>query len=669
MQPFVLQNVIQAKEDIELTLPSSKIDEWPIRILEHFLQKYPELARYASTIIFNRIEPSKGYAIGSIIVSNENNAIYIPILVKNFQLYPLDLFIHDNMVYYLSTSRAIKILEGTKIFSGLAPLPMQADEGQRATAKGRQVLEKNAYTYTKSQINKLKEKFYKNINDFTRLYHSSQSFRKIADFILNLHIPDTSTDIRKIDMLIPRDIIQIRHTSEPYLYELRLNSSNVWHPIKTYVDGEGLRKFAEKIFVDKERAKRFVEFVTKHHSVTANLSKTAENLTIVPEYELKPVTEPGAYITWLPVRQAFIQGWIYEKIPLDGRPQWVFLTNQYYALTDKEFPFLAITKTQIKAPTPSKITPGTLGFIIVGKKAIGPLLITMYRTDGNKVTFYAKIPPSGKSITINYSCGTNLIIDFNDSPKPCSTSIIINSETETPYFVEVKDAIDIPVSTDPISVRPTIIKIANPTDKPVVTIRKSGSYYSIEGLPRFLESKPLSDIGEPISFDTKALSRDDLLFILSTKYYPEDVNKLIAHIDKNGSATIQGFRLPINMKEVKTSSKTKASKIMEKFAAFDVPWELIKIAAELDDYETLDSLFALNLANPENFAALIQDIPLFELTMQRLARLLLLTRLGVLQLNQSDLKTLLIGLNTLLEYLNELRFQIGEIIAEQPPMA
>ncbi|MEM5853021.1 MAG: hypothetical protein QW228_01420 [Candidatus Aenigmatarchaeota archaeon] len=665
----LLQNIAKTTE-AELELPRDQIDAWAAIILDYFSRKYPELSRYPATIVFYNINAEKGMALGTIDVVNENNLIQIPVLIKKFILLPLDLFIHHGNVYPLDPALAIKILEGIKIFEGLTAIPRPRDEAAYSLEKTR-FLNKYAWSYTRTQLANLRKLFDAHKKEYTELYNTYDHFKKIADFINTYEPPPSKIDVINSDLRIDRDIIQIKQTEDPLLFKVRLNSSHVWHPTETIVDIEGIKKIADRIGLPPE----FIEFVKKHNSVTLNLNKFAiEKAAVQKEIEFTPALQAGDYVTYLFDKNAFIQGAIREKI---NPPGWLFINGKYYAETDKMHPFMICGTTRLKSFSQSPITSDAFGYFIDDKIAVGPFYILAISFESPRespdisqialrpTTIHARTPDN-KLVKIILNSGVNRIIITKDSDIPSGLTIEISKHQKpcsTIYlpsdfiFVETKYRINIPVK-DQIDQILSICTIKSITIK----FNPVSQKFELLGnnLPRILKSASVSKIGEPITFDLQNLNFEDALFILSTKYLPKEASNILKQAILRGKITLEDFSLPINLSEIQQKSKELAHKYANKFSVLQLPWEIIKAAAETDE-ESLDAVFSLGLANPENFISIFQDIPIYEQLVSRLAKLLLFARLGAINLNPHNLKMLIEYLQDVIRRLKQLKFDLMSI--------
>lgn len=105
---------------------SESPDNWQREIAGEIYKQLPFLGDYAVNVMLDRVEPQRGYAMGSVEVSNRSMSpepdqqklprVRIPIIVKDRLMAPLDTFMDDGGVYPLTESRLREKLFRTETF-------------------------------------------------------------------------------------------------------------------------------------------------------------------------------------------------------------------------------------------------------------------------------------------------------------------------------------------------------------------------------------------------------------------------------------------------------------------------------------------------------------------------------------------------------------------------
>lgn len=79
----------------EYELPKD-ISEWNEEILKDFFTEVPYIPKDAGVdVVINNVEENKGYAKGSVVVFYKTRKINFPIIVKDFKMFPFDVFVAD----------------------------------------------------------------------------------------------------------------------------------------------------------------------------------------------------------------------------------------------------------------------------------------------------------------------------------------------------------------------------------------------------------------------------------------------------------------------------------------------------------------------------------------------------------------------------------------------
>lgn len=129
-EPLFLDHQRLTREGFLKIAAASRLSEspenWQKEIASEAFKQAPFLADYSVNIVIDKGEPQRGYAYGSIIVSNKTEApekekanlpkITIPIIVRDRLLMPLDVFLDNKKVFPLTEWRVREKLFRTETF-------------------------------------------------------------------------------------------------------------------------------------------------------------------------------------------------------------------------------------------------------------------------------------------------------------------------------------------------------------------------------------------------------------------------------------------------------------------------------------------------------------------------------------------------------------------------
>lgn len=127
------------KVAVPLTKMTGAVDRWPEVILQALVQQVPYIANYELSVHVTKVDASQGYGFGFIAakVPTERSLqeqagprpvpyLRVPVIIKDWQLLPFDLFMRENTVYPLTQKRVEEALHSTEMFDIAAKAPPDA---------------------------------------------------------------------------------------------------------------------------------------------------------------------------------------------------------------------------------------------------------------------------------------------------------------------------------------------------------------------------------------------------------------------------------------------------------------------------------------------------------------------------------------------------------------
>lgn len=114
------------------TEQNSKLSEnsntWPEALNIIVSRKYPELSTYVDKVVFSKIDKVRGYAVGYILM--QQDAFRIPFVIHKFVLHPLDVYIKQGKYGYLNKRTAPQLVGNSWPFK-----PITKDDHQKMFSK------------------------------------------------------------------------------------------------------------------------------------------------------------------------------------------------------------------------------------------------------------------------------------------------------------------------------------------------------------------------------------------------------------------------------------------------------------------------------------------------------------------------------------------------------
>lgn len=137
------------------------------------------------------------------------------------------------------------------------------------------------------------------------------------------------------------------------------------------------------------------------------------------------------------------------------------------------------------------------------------------------------------------------------------------------------------------------------------------------------------------------------------------VKRACDEMAKKGSCTIYGLRSPSFQKVAGAYDDIDTYyRVMTKTAEF-VKRDLTKEASELNDPESVDKVLSLNMVTKDNVASIIQDVDSYKKILSNIAELLILSRVGASSINENALKKVMENLTEVVNGIEIVRTSLG----------
>lgn len=293
---------------------------WPQEVLQQLFKEVPYISDFSPHVVMDRVDAEKGYAFGHVTVMNKTETqldasaqakgaagirqVRIPIIIKDGELFPLDLLItDDSKVLPLTESRLRAAIFRPQAFDVTSRTPGdQSMIGQLyppyrqnygfgggggvgmsvGTEKTGSVLEAIAPTINGSDVSAFKQTL---SNPEIRLAYEKNAAAALKPVSLILNLTETAKLASALPQLLRPTITQLTRVEDGYL--VKQANHNCWAPQTTYLErGKALQKFGSKLVFAADTA----------GSVTAAEGATTEE----PEtpdvmQQSGPISEPGFY--------------------------------------------------------------------------------------------------------------------------------------------------------------------------------------------------------------------------------------------------------------------------------------------------------------------------------------------------------------------------------------
>jgi hypothetical protein len=606
-----------AGAEIKLT---DEVDNWPVQVASMLHKMVPYLANYAVQIELDRVNEERGYAFGSAKVSNryekqhkDNKSVTIPIIVKDRMLKPFDIFIIDN-----KTKPLAEEVLNSHLFN-LSNVEMT----------DRKPVDKDITMQWQAPTDRFSA--YGNIRGRGRIGSMGVDSMKIAS-VLDIVTP-------------PREYV-----------EKLANSLNTSQVLKTALfQNEAFANSVEKILekspepteqellqpscVQLEKVGKYNFTLTSAHRdafdpevINIGIKEAAdlvgdlayrmqvdEALTYMNDTAEQPelsshteITKVGFYTCINKNSNMLTDGAVLKVSKFSGGSEWLFLNNREYALQDE----LVGAKLGYAVNLEYDNYDSNYGVFTSGDWTSEPLTIE-YKIGG---TYHCKTATQNLQLTPN-------------------TDIIYPAKIDTAqYLIPNSDFLPLPkaetslVGDEGTAVKLAAIKISNNA----LTVTRNDDLYTIAGAPvKELKLNELNKTAAQFILGSCGIAMPELADGECVLY-------------KNA------FTLVPKSYVVDTINK-EAAQLRSNWTDFSV--DLTKMAALLQDGDTIDTVLSLGMITPDTVIEFINSIPTLEETADKLADLLLHIRVGLSTVPEVAVEACMRNLTAIIKKLKELRDQ------------
>jgi hypothetical protein len=637
-------------QDVSLHQLSSDVDSWPEEITQKLKERVPVAANLNMMIKFMKKDAENGAATGSIVLNSTDKSAVIPVIIKDFMMYPLDVMITEKKIlpltpdYFMSVFSTNQVFDKTEDFPSFGGLARFEDSNLWSAiyppSMGR-------YAYASASwpmmdlicesvdATAFKAQLVKDASSAMRFHKHghAEAIKKIA----NLQPVNMNEFRRSADALIPRNISMLRFDG-PNKYTLLQNADNVFSPALSPMK--------------RQEAVHFLSTVSDHVNDDINeVDRNGEKLLAVPKddggiFLAKPdrdVAEScdefdhyvvknknGVAYTGLVIPHviAFNQKPVDLKIFVCGNMGTI--QAEIYGVRVKNHRFA------IRGSMPAVGQTGTFVFQPDQTHAIAtvPVTIESILQDTDKTVKMKVVDALGASFSVKISPDLELHRI---------------AQVEGGYIIPHKMRWQVLEGFDQVtnSAEDYAVKTAGArlTTTPVTLIPTGFSQYAMRGVNKYAAEA---------GWDRTCLERYQVKFLLaSLGCGTEKIAEVLLHAHRAGSAEIHGLK-DVQLKGEKIAAAIPAARLKLASAAA-LRTDLVKEASYFADSQTVDALLSLNFVNPENVQKFVGKIPLFKSAISHMASCLIASRLGIQEIPEQAATSAMAKLVEVVNGLEKLR--------------
>jgi len=642
-------------EKIAGTPVSEDSSEWPAETLQAIINEHPYLSSRVVDINFMQIDDSMGTGFGSAVISDGKEKFMIPIIIKNNEIEPLDTFIYNKNVYPLTASWASKIFAKNSGFKKTVPrtrpahVPVVRNELAKAAEKKMSILDLVATMIREKE----KVEFINEISTHPEIIASfvNNGKKDILTKIEDSEPVSFSDKVKALSAVLPKNMQIIMKSDVPLQYTVQSFLGGYIH--KNVLS----RKELEEELKNKDIANWqdiIAEADRNDFSIITSKGDSQRDLVLnyPGEIDSQYIKDQGVY-TVVDASGRVLNGLLFPVVldfTLQKSDNMLMYFKGYHAFQGQIAGQMSDAAAEVEYSDP-KIND--YGSFIIGddvKVATVPFEIeNIVRTKHN--TIYNVEPGEGPgNLTLIVAPGINTIAKVEDGIDDPELGPLVG---KTAYLI--------PESVSFLKLGPKVTLSRTPGE-----LDKNSSYrisdYGVSSDP--VESLKIAYSNGSFSM-TGSMSAD---MPHSGAVTPEEAitNLVIIGITKEKALAILNVAKEKkivevnNLKQLQNLEKA-ASRIIDSMSkAWDpgLRVNLIKEASLLEDKKLAEDMISMYFITPENFQFYVELIPQLEIASQKLAKILLSSRLGLNSIPKDAVKKCIDSLDTMINKLNEAKLKI-----------
>lgn len=615
--------------DASMSALSQVAEEWPEELVQKFKERVPAAAEMSIMVKFMKKDEENGTATGSLLVSDSKKQAIVPVIIKDFSLYPIDVFMAgskllpltpDYFKAYFSNNDVFQKIEEYPSYGGLgrfedsnlwhAVYPPSLGRYAYASA-GYDILDKISATIDPKEFVAKLAADHATAARFARSPHAELIKKLAAIKAVNMN------EFRQgADKLIPRNIMMV-HKDGDNKYNVLSNADSTFSPSVTTVGRDDMYNLVSKIQACPE-------------DLVNDVDQNGERMLAVPT--------------------AIENDEVYIEQPISEKVQFAAEYGNY------------VVKKRNGVEVEGVVIPLVINFDmekVPVKLFLGKTMSTMQteiagvRMDNSKWRPEASEPRTGQTGVFMYSHGPGKTL--------CTVPVTIRTMvSEGGYAVKMK-VVDLQGVTHVVrktdmelqriarrdSEEGTVFDLpkafkwvpmqgfeeisSNPFDyaaktagmrktaQPVKVIATGFGQYAMKGVDKYAHAA---------GWDPSNLHGYQAKFILaSLGASQEKIASVVKVASRSGQAVVHGLKFkPLTSEKIAAAVPT-ATRMVAQVGALKS--DLTKAASYIENSQTVDALLALNFISPENVSRFVAKIPSFKSAISNLASCLIASRLGI----------------------------------------
>ena len=611
-------------QDMSLTKLDNDVNTWPEEIIQKLRERAPRTAGMSCMVKFMKKDDENGTATGSIVINSADAAVIVPVIIKEFMMFPLDVMISKRKILPLTPDYLDSVVSNNEVFHKIEEYPTYGGLGRFEDANlwnavyppslGRYAYASAGYPMLDLISDNLDgstlKEWLKSNPEYAVGFHKhghTDLIRKVA----NLKPVNMNEFSQSAENLIPKSIRMLAFDG-PNKYSLLSSNDKVFSPAINKTDRAGavhlISEISDHVEDDindvDQNGEKFLAlpeggegvFLAKADSDTIEEAKEFDHYIVKKK---NGVSVEGVVV---PHVIDFNQKKVNVKLFLGNtmstvQPEiWGVRVKNSRFQPEWSCPRVGQTGTFVYQPDKSHAVATIPVTIRSVHEDCGSVKITAMDTMGRPYHLALAMKMGLKRIGILPS-GEYLV------PKEMRWTVMegFGEVTNSALSYAVKTAGE-KLTTNPARLAPT-----------------GYDQYSLRGVNKYAAE---------MGWDSTNLSRGQTKFLLACLGCgTEKIAKAFHTASIKGVADIHGLNyIPLKSEKIagarpKATAAVKIASLLRR--------NLIKEASYIDNSQTVDALLSLNFVTPDNISKFVGKIPHFKGTISNLASALIASRLGL----------------------------------------
>lgn len=638
-------------QDRSLTKLDTDVNVWPEEIIQRVRERVPQTAGTSSMVKFMKKDDENGVATGSVIINTADAAVTVPVIIKDFTLYPLDVMIAKGKILPFTPDYFGAVVSKNQVFDRIEEYPTYGGLGRFEDANlwnaiyppslGRYAYASAGYPILDLISDNLDGeplKEWLRANPECAVGFHKNGHAPLLKKLANLKPVNMNEFSQGAHNLVPT--IRVLKTEGPNKYSLLSSSDKVFSPAFESLTRDQAHRFMSTISdcvqddineVDQNGEKLL-------HAPTSNdviLAKSQyDNVEEAKEFDHYSVKKSNG---------VSVEGVVVTKvIDFDQKPVPLKLFLGKTMSTIQQTIWGVRLKNSRFQPPEANPKVGQTGTFL-------------YQPD--KSHALATIPITIRSVTEDCGCLSIKASDLRGLPyrikinpalelkriaKSADGSYVLPHGHHGMRWVVMEGFDSVTNSAESYNVKTAGTVLTN---KPVKLSPNGHDFYALRGVDKYASAA---------GWDATNLNKAQTIFMLACLGCPQEkIAKAFKTAHYKGVAEMHGLNFIPTKQEKIAEFRPQAAALVK--AAKATRRNLFKEASFVDNAQTVDALLALNFVTPDNISKFVGKLPHFKATISHLASSIIASRLGMKEIPEEASAVAMERLIEVVEGLEKLR--------------